>query len=66
MTGMIGWLIAACGAFVGSHLLLSGTACRGGVFGLIGERAFVALYSLIAIVTLAWAVLAYRAAPTLT
>lgn len=53
-------LIAAI-AFVGSHFLLSHPLRRPFVRS-IGEAAFLGLYSLVAIATLAWMVIAYRAA----
>jgi uncharacterized membrane protein len=51
-------LIIACVIFVGGHILLSGTPLRGVIVGVIGETAFLGLFSVIAlasIVFMAWA-----------
>lgn len=56
-------LLIAVVAFVGSHFLLS-HPLRAPIAGKIGEPAFAGLYSLVAFATLIWAVLAYRAAPS--
>ncbi|MEI5687019.1 NnrU family protein [Sphingomonas kyungheensis] len=61
MTGM-GSLLACAATFVGTHLLLS-HPLRRPLAGRIGERAFLAVYSLVALATLAAMVHAYRAAP---
>jgi uncharacterized membrane protein len=55
-------LIISCVAFVGSHFLLS-HPLRQPLVGLIGERMFQAVYSVVALVTLFWMVDAYRALP---
>lgn len=55
------WVLAAAIAFVGSHFLLS-HPLRRPVIGAIGERGFAALYSVIALATFAWMVVAYRSA----
>ena len=60
--GLFGLLIAEI-AFCGSHVLLSSTRWRGALRDQIGERGFLGLYSLTALVTLAWFVVAYRHAP---
>ena len=62
MTG-IGSVLAWAAAFVGTHLLLS-HALRRPLVRRIGERAFLALYSLIALATLTATIRAYRAAAT--
>ncbi|CAG4896748.1 NnrU family protein [Paraburkholderia gardini] len=49
-------------AFVGSHFLLS-HPLRGRLVRAIGEAGFQGVYSLVAIVTFGWLVLAYRSAP---
>lgn len=54
------WLAAA--AFVGTHFALS-HPLRAPLVGRIGERGFLLVYSLVAAATLAWLVVAYRAAP---
>jgi uncharacterized membrane protein len=51
-------------AFCGSHILLSSTGLRGSLRDQLGERGFLALYSLTAIVTFAWFVVAYAHAST--
>ncbi len=56
-------LVLASASFVGSHLLLSHPGRRPLVRAM-GERAFAGVYSLVAAVTLALTVRAYRAAPT--
>lgn len=55
-------LIAAGVAFVGSHFLLS-HSLRKPVVGALGERGFMGVYSLVALATFAWVVVAYRAIP---
>jgi uncharacterized membrane protein len=60
--GLFGLLIAEI-AFCGSHVLLSSTRWRGALRDQLGERGFLALYSLTALVTLAWLIMAYRRAP---
>jgi uncharacterized membrane protein len=60
--GLIGLAIAEA-AFCGSHVLLSSTRWRGALRDQLGERGFLGLYSLTALVTLAWFVMAYRRAP---
>jgi uncharacterized membrane protein len=62
--GLLGLVIAEI-AFCGSHVLLSSTRWRGALRDQIGERGFLALYSLTALVTLAWFIVAYRRAPTI-
>ena len=57
------WMVAiAAIAFVGTHFLLS-HPLRAPVPGVVGERGFFGVYSLVAGVTLAWLVIAWRAAP---
>ncbi|MGF6753355.1 NnrU family protein [Paraburkholderia sp. GAS42] len=53
---------AAAVAFVGSHFLLS-HPLRGRLVRAIGEAAFQGVYSLVAVLTLGWLILAYRKAP---
>src|SRR5581483_7977410 len=55
-------LILAAIAFVGTHFLLS-HPLRAPLVGAIGERGFSALYSLVALGTFIWLVMAYRGAP---
>ncbi|MGM0559480.1 MAG: NnrU family protein [Pseudomonadota bacterium] len=56
-------LFAAIVLFVGSHLLLSSAAFRTRLLDRLGERGFRLAYSLVALVTFAWALQAYGAAP---
>jgi uncharacterized membrane protein len=53
---------AAAVAFVGSHFLLS-HPLRGGLVRAIGEKGFLGVYSLVAVLTLWWMVRAYGKAP---
>ncbi len=55
-------LIIALAAFLGTHFALS-HPLRGPLVGAIGEKAFQWLYSVIALLTFGWAILAFRAAP---
>ena len=50
-------------AFCGSHVLLSSTRLRGALRDQLGERGFLAVYSLTSLVIFAWFVAAYSAAP---
>ncbi len=61
----MGNVVAAAIAFVGTHFLLS-HPLRAPLVRAAGERGFLALYSLVAAVTLGWLALAYRAAPPAT
>ncbi len=61
MTGIAPLLLSAV-AFVGTHFLLS-HPLRAPIVNAAGERVFLIVYSLIAIVTLVWMVVAYRAVP---
>jgi uncharacterized membrane protein len=58
----LGALIAAAVAFVGTHFLLS-HPLRAPIVNAVGGAAFLGIYSVVAIVTFAWMVVAYRAAP---
>lgn len=55
-------LVAASLAFVGTHFAMS-HPLRAGLVKRLGEGGFMGLYSLVALVTLAWMVLAFRALP---
>src|SRR6202030_4644621 len=52
-------------ACCGSHVVLSSTWLRGALRDQLGERGFLAVYSLIALVTFAWLLVAYSHAPTI-
>ena len=60
--GSIETLVVAAFAFVGSHFILSHPLRAAMVHGL-GERAAMGVYSLIAILTFAWMVVAYDRTP---
>lgn len=60
--GTLGWVVVAAAAFVGTHFLLS-HPFRAALVARIGEAGFLVLYSLVALVTIVWLALAYRAAP---
>lgn len=62
MTGTIGCVVAAAVAFVGTHFLLS-HPWRAGIVVRIGAAGFLGVYSLVALVTIVWVAMAYRAAP---
>ncbi len=62
--GLLSLLIAGV-AFCGSHILLSSTRLRGSLRDQLGERGFLAVYSLTSLVIFAWFVAAYSAAPTI-
>lgn len=55
-------LVMAAVAFVGSHFLLS-HPLRAPIVRRIGEPAFLLAYSLVAVMTLGWLAMAYRAMP---
>jgi uncharacterized membrane protein len=52
-------LFAATLFFVGIHFLISGTALRGKIVGLIGERPFQGLFSLMSLIGIIWLSRAY-------
>ena len=56
-------LLAATSAFVAGHFLLSSLAVRRAAIARFGDRGFRIGYSLLATVTFAWMLLAYRQAP---
>jgi uncharacterized membrane protein len=58
-------LALAGAAFCGSHILLSSTGLRGSLRDQLGERGFLAVYSLTALVTFAWFLVAYAHASTI-
>ncbi|MFL9965992.1 NnrU family protein [Paraburkholderia sediminicola] len=60
--GSINAVVAAAVAFVGSHFLLS-HPLRRGLVRAMGEVGFQGVYSLVAILTFGWLILAYRKAP---
>jgi len=50
-------------AFVGGHFLLSSAPLRRPLAGMLGERAFAGLYSVLALAAFAWMLTSYGAAP---
>src|SRR5215471_5929272 len=62
--GLVSLVIAGL-AFCGSHVLLSSTGLRGSLRDQLGERGFLAVYSLTAVATFAWFLVAYAHAPTI-
>ena len=55
-------LALACLFFLGIHIVISGSPLRGAIVGGIGERAYLAGFSLLSIGGLAWVIAAYGAA----
>jgi uncharacterized membrane protein len=62
--GLLSLVIAGI-AFCGSHVVLSSTRLRGSLRDQLGERGFLAVYSLTSLAVFAWFVAAYSAAPTI-
>jgi len=58
-------LVIAGVAFGGTHVLLSSTRLRGSLRDQLGERGFLAVYSVTSLVIFAWFVAAYVGAPTI-
>lgn len=56
-------LILAAAVLLATHFGLSSTPLRGALAARLGERAFLALYSLVALAAIIWLVAAYRRAP---
>ncbi len=59
MTGHILELLIAAVVFVGSHFGISSTGLRDDLVRRLGERAYLALYSAVALILLAWLIRAY-------
>ena len=55
-------LEVAAAVFLGLHLLIAGTRARDVITGIIGERAYLALFSLASVVAIAWLIMTYNAA----
>eukprot|EP01030_Chromulinospumella_sphaerica_P032014 gene32014-32706_t len=55
-------LIAAAAVFVLIHLLISGTRLRGVLVGVVGEPAYMGLFSLASLGVIVWLSMAYGAA----
>jgi uncharacterized membrane protein len=58
----LGPILAAAAAFVGTHFLLS-HPLRRLIVDTVGSAAFLGIYSVVAVATLGWLALAYRASP---
>jgi uncharacterized membrane protein len=56
-------LFVAALVFLGAHVGISSTPLRSQLVHSVGERVYLLLFSLVAVVTLVWLVLAYRTAP---
>jgi uncharacterized membrane protein len=63
MTGSLAMLFLAAVLFVASHLALANPPLRDGIVARIGERGFLALYSVVAIALFVWLLFAFGAAP---
>lgn len=63
MAGTLTNLFLAVLAFVGGHFALSSPPIRGPLAGQLGERAFAAVYSVLAVAAFVWMVKAFAAAP---
>lgn len=59
MTGTIYELLLAAVVFVGSHFGISSTGLRDELVRRLGERAYIGLYSAVALILLAWLIRAY-------
>src|SRR5262245_13359075 len=59
MTGHILELLLAAVVFVGSHFGISSTGLRDELVRRLGERAYLGLYSAVALILLAWLIRAY-------
>jgi uncharacterized membrane protein len=59
MTGTLIELVIAAVVFVGSHLGISSTGLRDELVRRLGERAYLLLYSAVALILLAWLIRAY-------
>ena len=59
MTGTIVELLIAAVVFVGSHFGISSTRLRDDLVRRLGERAYLALYSIVSLILLAWLIRAY-------
>jgi uncharacterized membrane protein len=53
-------LIAAAGTFLAIHIFISGTRLRDAITGVIGESAYMGLFSLASLAVIVWLVIAYN------
>ncbi len=63
MTGSLGWLALASIFLLATHFGLSSTRLRANLAGTVGERGFLVVYSLVALLAVSWLVMAWRDAP---
>lgn len=56
-------LVLACLAFILPHLVVTPTGLRPALMGAMGEKAYLALYSIVSIAALVWMAMAYGDAP---
>jgi len=63
LIGTLDTLFAAVATFVGGHFVLSSLPVRQPVISAIGDTGFRMLYSVLMLVSLAWVIMAYGAAP---
>ena len=66
MSGQLSELVLAGVVFVATHLGLSSSGLRSALVKGIGERGFLAAYSIVAVIAIVWLVAAYRASATTT
>jgi len=57
------YILLAGALFLGSHLALSSTGLRGRLIGVLGEKGYLAVYSLLAFATLGYLIWLYGALP---
>lgn len=60
----MGELVVAAAFFVGIHLLVAGTRLRDVIVGVIGEKAYMGLFSLVSLLGIFWLYWSFRGAPT--
>jgi uncharacterized membrane protein len=58
-------LVAACVFFVGIHVVISGSPLRGRIVGVIGERPYLGMFSLLSIAGMVWLAWAYAHADSI-
>lgn len=61
--GEYGELILASALFIGSHFVMS-HPLRAPMIGALGEKGFMAVYSIVSLAAFVWMIFAFRAAPT--
>ena len=63
MTGTLGNLLSAMATFVIGHFVLASLPVRQALIARLGENGFRGLFSVFALATLTWVILAYNSAP---